>query len=237
MCALLVSAFAAQGASAATGTTGTAPAGTEYTGSITGFASLNTFFHSVISGVEVEFRSAGFSGTGSMESMVAGTGEHTSNGTGTAEFKSVTVVKPAGKGCNVKTGKVVTNTLKATTAGQGMGLRFEPNAATPLAKFEVEGCSIAPLNGVYEVTGSVVGQPAGTEFFFARENTTGLSTLKLRGQNAGIAGLFGLQTSGLAGRSTPQPSKHRNAAAGESGCNWHSLTLCSRSSFGPPRDR
>ncbi len=202
LCALLVSAFAAQSASAVTkGTTGTAPAGTGYTGNITG-SGEETLLHSVVSGIEVELKSTELEGSGSMESMLAGTGEHTSNGTGTIEYKSVTVLKPPGKGCAVKTGKVTTETLKATTAGQGMGLKFEPNGATPFAKFEVEGCgpteALKALNGVYEVTGSVVGEPTeGTnETVFTRLGTTNQGTLKLRGQKAGINGVLKLRTAG-----------------------------------------
>jgi hypothetical protein len=202
LCALLVSAFAAQGASAATtGTTGTAPAGTGYNGNITGSGG-ETLLHSVISGIEVELKSTELAGSGTMESMLAGTGEHTSNGTGTIEYKGVTVVKPAGKGCAVKTGQVTTEKLKATTAGQGMGLKFEPNGATPFAKFEVEGCgpteALKALNGVYEVTGSVIGEPTeGTnETVFTRLGTTNQGTLKLRGQKAGINGVLSLKTAG-----------------------------------------
>jgi hypothetical protein len=201
LCALLVSAFAAQSASAVTkGTTGTAPAGTGYTGKITGSGG-ETLLHSVISGIEVELKSTELGGTGEVESMLAGTGEHTSNGTGTIEYKGVTVVKPSGKGCAVKTGQVITEKLKASTASQGMGLKFEPNGATPFAKFEVEGCgtseALKALNGVYEVTGSVIGTPTeGTnETVFERVPTTEQGTLKLRGQKAGIKGVLKLTTS------------------------------------------
>jgi hypothetical protein len=200
LCALLVSAFAAQGASAApTGTTGTAPAGTGFSGNITGEGG-ETLAHLTYMGIEVEFKSTELAGSGTMESMLAGTGEHTSNGTGTIEFRSVTVVKPVAKGCVVKTGQVTTEALKATTSGQGMGLKVEPNGATPLAKFEVENC-IAPvmfLNGPWEATGSVVGVPTeGTnETVFTRAATTAQTTLKLRGQKAGINGVLKLKTAG-----------------------------------------
>jgi len=208
LCALLVSAFAAQSASAATnGTTGTAPAGTAYGQDEEGNPELQpitgeggtTLLHSVISGIAVELKSTSLTGTGEMESMLAGSGEHTSNGTGTIEYKGVTVLKPAEKGCAVKTGEVKTNLLKASTAGQGMGLLFEPNAGTTFAKFEVEGCgpteALKALNGVYEVTGSVKGEPVGTETIFTAAATTAQKTLKLRGQNAGIAGVLKLKTS------------------------------------------
>lgn len=195
LCALLVSAVAAQGASAATnGTTGTA-GGSAYTGGIT-TSGGETLFHGFRSGVEVEIKSTELTGSGAQESMLAGTGEHTSNGTGIIEYKNTTVVKPSGKKCVVKTGEIKTTILKATTAGQGMGLLVEPNAGTLFAEFEVEGCTIGVINGVYKVTGSVVGEPSGTEIVFTRAGTTSQGTLKLGGMNAGIAGVVKLKTSG-----------------------------------------
>jgi hypothetical protein len=203
LCALLVSAVAAQSASAATkGTTGTAPAGTEYGGGVL-VSGGETLLHSVITGIEVEFKSTELAGTGAMENMLAGSGEHTANGVGTIEFKNVTVLKPAGKGCEVKTGEVKTKILTATTAGQGMGLLIEPEAGKPLAQFEVVGCegppAILALLGLYEVTGKVVGGPTeGTnETTFTRLGTTNQGTLKLRGQKAGITGVSKLKTVSL----------------------------------------
>ena len=196
LCALLVSAFAAQAASAATGTTGTAPAGVGYSGNIKGKGG-QTLLHSVISGVEVELKSNSLTGTGSATSMVEGS-EHTSNGTGVISYKEVTVVKPSGKGCEVVGKEVNTKELKATTAGVGMTLKFEPVTGGVFASFEVKGCTVTSLNGVYEVTGSVAGVPSeGTnKTVFERTPTTEQKTLKLRGQNAGIAGTLELETAG-----------------------------------------
>lgn len=149
---------------------------------------LPTKLHSVVSGVEVELEATTVMGNGTMENMKAASGEHTANGTGVIEYKGVTVLKPEGKGCKVKTGEVITNKLKATTAGAGMGLKFEPNEGTVFTKFEVEGCSIGVLNGVYEVKGSVIGTPNGATTVFTRGGTTEQATLTLRGQKAGIDG-------------------------------------------------
>ncbi len=156
---------------------------------LTGTGGL-TKLHSVISGVEVELQSTSLEGSGTMENMVVAgeNGEHTANGSGVIEYKGVTVTKPAGKGCVVTGGEVKTKTLKATTAGQGMGLKFEPNEGTLFAEFNVTGCSIAALNGKYEVKGSVIGTPEGTSTVTTAAGTTAQGTLTLRGQKAGIDG-------------------------------------------------
>jgi hypothetical protein len=153
-----------------------------------------TKLHSVISGVEVELQSTELTGSGSMENVLGGTEgkEHIAKGTGTINYKNVTVAKPAGKGCAVTGGAVTTKTLKASTAGQGMGLKFEPASGTLFAEFNITGCSIAALNGKYEVKGSVVGTPEGTSTVTTAAGTTAQETLKLRGQNAGIDGALNI---------------------------------------------
>jgi hypothetical protein len=238
LCALLVSAVAAQGAIAATGTTAftckkpegtdkpvgekfskehckeadTSPTGeyrhveipndktTELTGSNeeTSGTTRPTKLHSVISGIEVELESPTVTGTGWMTNAFdAVAEEHYAHGEGTIEYKEVVVKKPAGKGCKVKTGVVKTNKLKATTKGAAMGLKFEPAEGGVFATFEVEGCgeseALKALNGVYEVKGSVIGTPDGATTVFERNPTTAQTTLKLRGQNAGIDGSLTLK--------------------------------------------
>jgi hypothetical protein len=143
MCAFLVSAFAAQGASAANNTayrcvatattanatfktpdckvTGMEP-GSDYlhepipantSTTLTGTGGL-TKLASTISGVAVELQSTSVSGSGSMENTEVG-GEMLAKGTGTINYAGVTVTKPAGKGCLAyeKSGK--TNEGKVST--------------------------------------------------------------------------------------------------------------------------
>jgi hypothetical protein len=145
----------------------------------------------VTAGIILEFQATGVSATGSMTNKKAGNGEHLAAGTGQIRFAGVTVTAPVGKGCKVKGGEIVTNTLEATTAGQGMGVKFTPLAGEVLAKFEVEGC-VAPLNihfnTTYEVKGSVVGTPDGATINFTHAGTTAQGTLFLNGQKAGIEG-------------------------------------------------
>ncbi len=162
---------------------------------ITGKGGL-TKLHSVISGVEVELQSTSLTGTGTMENMLKAAeplkGEHTANGTGIIKYAGVTVTKPAGKGCVVTGGAVETKELKATTSEQAMGLKFEPASGTLFAEFNVTGCTIAALNGKYEVKGSVVGEPVGTGTVTTAAGTTAQGTLTLRGQKAGIDGTLNI---------------------------------------------
>jgi hypothetical protein len=99
------------------------------------------------------------------------------------EFKA-----PAGKGCTIKGEMVASKELTATTNEQGMALKIEPKEGTTLASFVVEGCSIAALNGTYELKGSLKGTPNGAVLEFSHASVTEQGTLTLHGQKAGIEG-------------------------------------------------
>ncbi len=149
--------------------------------------------HSVVSGVEVELESASahilpeLGGVKSwIENRISGK-EHYYFGEAWVRYTGVKVLKPAGKGCKVVGEEVTTNKLKFTSEGQGENTKFEPAAGTVFAEFTVEGCTIAALNGKYEVKGSVRGQPDGATINFSRTTTTAEKTLTLRGQVAGLA--------------------------------------------------
>jgi hypothetical protein len=155
--------------------------------------------HSSVAGVELEVQATGLTATGSMTNSISGA-ERLASGSGSATFTGVKVTKPAGKGCIVKTdqlpkkepgaeGVVDTTLLKATTAGQGDGVKFEPIEGVVLASFFVEKCTTLVLNGTYEVTGSLVSSNSnGATVDFTEETTTKLRTLKLDGVTAGIEG-------------------------------------------------
>lgn len=70
--------------------------------------------------------------------------------------------------------------------GAGNGRKTGTAEGTTFAKFEIEGCSIAALNGAYEVTGSIRCCGDGSTVICTRLATTTQATLKLRGQKAGI---------------------------------------------------
>jgi len=219
VCALALSAFAAQGAAAATSTTAvtcvagasndfsdnhckTASAGggfghvaiTENT-NIKGSGG-ETILRSTQSGINVELKSTSLTGTGTMANSLVGE-DHRASGTGVITYEGVTVKAPSGKGCEVAGGKVITNELAATTAGQGMGLKFTPATGETFAEFTIEGCgateALKALNGVYKTTGSVIGTPEGATTVTTHAGTTAQATLKLRGQNAGIAGALEIE--------------------------------------------
>lgn len=147
-----------------------------------------TFLHSTISGVAVQLKAVAVSLSGTMTNSESG-GEMIASGEGKINYLGVSVTKPAGKGCVVKGSVIETNQLKATTAGVGTGIKFEPATAGALfAAFQVEGCSIAALNGLYEVKGSVIGIPNGATVVFVEAATTAAGTLTFRGQKAGLEG-------------------------------------------------
>lgn len=114
------------------------------------------------------------------------TGEHYYHGEAWVKYTEVTVAKP-GAPCKVKGGEVTTNKLKFTTKGQTEHtIKFEPAVGTVFAKFEVEGCTLEAINGVYEVKGSVKGKADGATLTFNHEETTVQNTLKVRNVKAGL---------------------------------------------------
>ncbi len=115
------------------------------------------------------------------------TGEHYYEGTAFLDYTNVTVPKPAGKGCKVK-GETIIAHVKFTTLGQGDNVKFEPATGMTFASFEIEGCTIAALNGVYEVKGSIKAEPNGATISTTEEGVTAQGTLTLRGQKAGLEG-------------------------------------------------
>ncbi len=142
---------------------------------------------STISGVEVEFVSKLTHGEGwAINQKDPVTGEHFIRGEGWTTYTEVEVSKPLGKGCKVTGGELKTNKLKGTSAGQGMEGKLEPVAGATFAEFTVEGCSIAALNGKYEVKGSIKCSGDGSTVNCTHENTTAQGTLTLRGQKAGV---------------------------------------------------
>jgi len=237
LCALLVSAFAAQSASAITGTTAftcvkttadpnqfadphckeEVPTGGEYkhsvvpqdtTTSIRGNdsgpgAEAVSKLKSTVGGLAVTLTAEELEGGPNswMTNAVDPNGEHYTHGEGTIKYTGVTVsvakcfvYKDEG-GVKGEKEKVDTEPLKATTTGQGMGLKFEPKEGTVFARFWIldaakktsaEGgeCNIG---ATYEVTGSVIGTPEGATVSFTHSGTTTQNTLKM-GAKAGIEG-------------------------------------------------
>lgn len=152
-----------------------------------------TKIRSTIAGINFEIQSSVVHTEGWLENKRDASGEHYVHGQGKHTLTAVTVTSPAGKGCKVKGGGIETNQFTVTTTGQEHGLKFQPLEGTVLAEFEVEGCSVAALNGSYKLTGSVKGTPEGATTKFTHIGTTGQGTLFLRGQKAGIEGSLAIK--------------------------------------------
>ncbi|HEX5610844.1 MAG TPA: hypothetical protein VFX45_12225 [Solirubrobacterales bacterium] len=232
LCALLVSAFAAQSASAVGTTaytckeTGKGPgfsdahcktaseAGpfqhvaitlnqtTELSGSneTTGGTKENTLLKATIAGSAFTLTGKTTSGSGWMTNATEGE-EMYAHGEGVITYTEVT----ASGGCKVFTdsgagkgeeGVIHTETLKASTKGQGDALKFEPKEGTVFARFLLEGCTNTGINGTYTVTGSVkTSSITGATSNFTHANTTEQNTLKLNGTiKAGIEGILTLKS-------------------------------------------
>jgi hypothetical protein len=160
-------------------------------------------FKTTISGVAVELQASTIEGFAkAFENKLTGT-EHYIQGVDMITVTGVTVTLPAGKGCKgfaVGTGgtgggsekgkesTVILHPLNATTKEQGDALKFSPASEETLATFLIEGCSISPLNGTYNVTGSVKCTPSGGTCNFSETETTTAGTLKTAGQKVGIEG-------------------------------------------------
>jgi hypothetical protein len=240
LCALMVSAFAAQSASAVTkGTTAvtcvkgggilrgqhclnSGSASAEYrhvefaeeTTTELEISSKNTaeetttagktVFKEVIGGVELELSSDNVTGTPT--SSITNkkdpvTGEHYVEGTAIYHYAEVKVTKPVGKKCKVFTDNEATKKpgaegivdvhLKFTTKGQGDFIKFEPATGSAFATFFIEGCEPpfgAPLEGTWEITGSVKCPTSGATIVCKHEEVTTQNTLKGKGSKAGIEG-------------------------------------------------
>jgi hypothetical protein len=228
--ALLVNAFAAQGASAA-GTTGYTcvedPNGplmgehclasggsgtkhkhasiannttTELTASneTTGGVKDVMVLQATVAGASFKLTATTMTASGWMTNAEEG-GEMFAHGEGTATFTGVT----SDSGCKVFThspkgeeGVVHTETLKATTKGQGHAVKFEPASGTVLARFILEGCTNPGINGTYTVTGSIkTSSISGATANFMHVDTTNQNTLKLNGTiKAGLDGTATFKT-------------------------------------------
>jgi hypothetical protein len=151
-----------------------------------------TFLKAVTSGLELKFEAKKLSGTGTMTNSEVG-GEMLASGTGVITYEEVAVVAPAGKGCEVEGKKVVTNSLKASTAGLTKELKFSPSSGTVFAAFVVKGCSVAAFNREYKLEGSINGKLNGTMTEFTHTATTASpSALTFNGQKAGLEGVLEL---------------------------------------------
>jgi hypothetical protein len=147
---------------------------------------------SVQAGVTLEIQALTASGSGFINNKEE-FGTMYAEAFGTLGLYNVSVTAPAGKGCKVSGGTIVTKVLRMTTKGLSNQLKLSPESGS-IAKFSVEGCSVAALNHAYELTGSVTGATTGTTTNFTHAATTEQGTLQLFGQKAGLEGSITITT-------------------------------------------
>jgi hypothetical protein len=120
------------------------------------------------------------------------------SGRGRLVYSGCTVKEPVGKGCVVKNGKITTEELEATTAGQTANNKLEfKSVGANFAIIPIEGCANeAPPKANYPVTGSLV---ATTEGATTRTTIAAVETenkLKFGGNKAGIEGTITISMEG-----------------------------------------
>jgi len=140
----------------------------------------------VVSSTTVEVQATEVTGTGTVSNQLTTRGEHFIQGEAALTYGNATVAAPAGKGCKVKGGKVVTESLAVTSSEQGDTLRFSPAKGTLFASFQIEGCSITALNGTYKVVGSVKCPPDGATITCTGASTTEQGTFEMHNHMAEI---------------------------------------------------
>jgi hypothetical protein len=150
-----------------------------------------------LSGVATKIScSGGGSTTGSVENP-AGGGDGIANAS--FGFAGCTVVKPEKKSCVVEGGSISTVTMAGalSPAEQWPPLKF--TSSEPLAKFKVTGCTVAVLNGTYELNGSLSTSPylnlAKPALWPILKSQNEGGVLTLRGQKAVAYGEVTAETS------------------------------------------
>jgi len=170
----------------------------------------NSSLKTTVAGTAIELVATGVSGTGTMSNSLVGEEHIASGATNTSAttgitYTGVTVTAPGGGVCTaeessgVNPGMISTKPLKASTAGQGMGLKFEPASGTQFAEFFISGASCpAAVKGVQKVFGTVVTTSIdGATSNFTETQTTEQGTLRYgaaTGPKAGLEGLLTLKT-------------------------------------------
>ncbi len=175
---------------------------TEITGTSENTAGVceESILRSTQSGVEEEMRSPCshiLPEVGGVKSWVtnkvdATTGEHYYEGEAWLDYTNVEVVKPAEKECKLKNPTLLWH-LKFTTLGQGDKVKVSPATGEKFVEFEIAGCTIAALNGKYDIKGSYLVEPNGATLSTTEADVTAQGTLKKRGQTFGIAGTMTLK--------------------------------------------
>jgi hypothetical protein len=119
-------------------------------------------------------------------------------------YSGCIVTAPAGKGCKVGGGGVITtNKLTGRTINGGK-VRIEPvPAKAPIfVEIPIEGCSVGGLNNKFPVEGSVEANTNGATITGTHAEVTTQNKLKFAGQKAGLEGAITLEAHSKAGEET-----------------------------------
>jgi hypothetical protein len=149
------------------------------------------------------------------------------SGVGAAEVK-YKGCKPEGiaaeKGCKVENTANFASKLEVVSTEGKTQVVLKPSSGEVFAKFSVSSCSIGALNGTYELKGTMRGlySNANSKIEFTTEST-GESSLTLRGQKATAVGSIGLETSG-GGRIKAEPEVHWYGCTKQAGGRYTSST-------------
>jgi hypothetical protein len=152
-----------------------------------------------VGGVMVKLVATEVHGTGHLHNVLSGE-EHSVVGSGTITFSHVTVAEP--EHCKVEgvtapggAEMVTTTALTATTAGQGMGLKFSPETGESLTELTIanNGGTCAAAQANVNIVGTVKGVPdnPGATTTFNAETMITEGTLHFGGKHGPAAGLGG----------------------------------------------
>jgi hypothetical protein len=112
------------------------------------------------------------------------TKEHTITGSKiTLHYRECKFVKPGF--CKVKGGTILAEKIRATTAGQGDSIKFEPEEGTTFVTIEAEGFG-CPAK--LPVEGTVTAKTNGATIEFDHTEITGAKSLTVNKQPAGLSG-------------------------------------------------
>jgi hypothetical protein len=120
----------------------------------------------------------------------------------TIHYTGCKVLKPAG--CKIPNETIIVENTKATTVGQEMNIKFEPEVGTTFVEFEFTNCTNGLFNGNHKVEGSIRGQTEGATLTFTHATGTAENTLKFFGAAAGLTGKITL--SQAAGTAETEPT-------------------------------
>lgn len=154
-------------------------------------------FKSTVAGAAFTLESNGLTGTGSCFNRLSGNVHSIQCSEIKLKYTGVTVSLPEGNVCGVTSaagaGNIETTALKSTTVTEKMMLKLEPEVGTEFASWTWTGAS-CPFTGGVKVVGSIECEPSGAELVCTHEAVTGQAKLRLGSEAGPKAGYEGRVT-------------------------------------------